>query len=222
MPSREASLKIGYKFARLLKTKYSGLLEAEHTDLPVILVLFNEAGEIEKSLRSGSLPSPDSEIKLTRDTFGPFGLSEDFVPYMAINGVQSPNDPAKKVLMVYTERGAPGKLFVSHLFPDTRKIDRDIYRHYFPEAAKQGPSANQRAWVLFDATGHGLRSGIEPLPIDGNWDKLIESRFTGIRTGGVTLTPITDAAGEAIKDAAGKELQLVSVWLAPDSPLPAS
>lgn len=222
MPSREASLEIGHKIGRLLETKYPGLLEAQHTDLPVILVLFDETGEIEKSLRSGSLPSPDAEIKLTRDMFGPLGLSEDFVPYMAINGVQSPNDSAKKVLVVYTERGAPGKLFVSHLFPDTRELDREIYRHYFPKAAKQGAPAGQRAWVLFDAAGHGLRSGMEPLPIAGNWDKLIESRFTGIRTGGVTLTPITDAAGDAIKDAAGTGLQLVSVWLAADSPLPAS
>jgi beta-lactamase regulating signal transducer with metallopeptidase domain len=222
MPSREASIKIGYKFGRLLETKYPGLLEAEHTDMPVILVLFNDAGEIEKSLRSESLPSPDAEIKLTREMFRPFGLDENLVPYMAINAVQSPNDPAKKVLMVYTERGAPGKLFVSHLFPDTRKIDREIYRHYFPEAVKQGSPPNHRAWVLFDAAGHGLRSGMETQPIAKNWDELLESRFSGIRTSGVTLTPVTDAAGDAIKDAAGADLQLVSVWLAPDSPLPAS
>jgi hypothetical protein len=136
-------------------------------------------------------------------------------------GMQSPANPKQVVLVVYTEGQTPGQRFVSHVFPDTRGVDRDIFRRYFPDAVKRGAPAGERPWVLLDREGHVLRSGLENVDTS-TWNRALEARFPGIRTQGITVTPITDDSGEAVRDAGGKDLQLNSVWLAPDSPLPGS
>jgi hypothetical protein len=133
--------------------------------------------------------------------------------------MQSPSNPDHKVLMVYTERSTPGQRFVSHVFPDSRALDREIFRRYFPQAARQGVPAGEQVWVLLDREGHVLRSGQEPVDAP-HWNRTLESRFPGISTQSITVTPITDEAGEPIRDAAGGELRLHSVWLAPGSPPP--
>jgi hypothetical protein len=79
--------------------------------------------------------------------------------------------------------------------------------------------AGEQPWVLLDREGHVLRSGHEPVD-PPQWNRALESRFPGISTQGITVTPITDDAGEPIRNAAGEALHLYSVWLAPGSPPP--
>jgi hypothetical protein len=73
--------------------------------------------------------------------------------------------------------------------------------------------------VLLDRDGHVLRSGQETVKAS-DWNRTLESRFPGIKTQGITVTPITNDAGEPLFDEAGGELQLHSVWLAAGSPQP--
>jgi hypothetical protein len=73
--------------------------------------------------------------------------------------------------------------------------------------------------VLLDREGHVLRSGQEPVE-SSTWNRTLESRFPGIKTQSITVTPLTNDMGEPTVDAAGRELQLHSVWLAPGSPTP--
>ena len=86
---------------------------------------------------------------------------------------------------------------------------------------KNGVPAGENLWVLLDREGHVLRSGQEPIG-PPQWNRTLESRFPGIKTEGLTVTPITDAANKPLQDLGGKNLHLHSVWLAPDSPPPAA
>jgi hypothetical protein len=134
-------------------------------------------------------------------------------------GMQSPTDAGRKLLVIYTEKRTPGVRFRSKLAPDTRELDRQIFRRNFPQAAKQGVPAGARPWLLLDRQGKVLRSGVETLnPKEVN--ALLESRFAGIKTREITLTALVDERDEPLRDAGGKELHLFSVWLAPESPLP--
>jgi hypothetical protein len=152
-------------------------------------------------------------------TFGVLGLAREDVPYVGNMGMQSPTNPKQAVLIVYTERKTPGQRFVSHVFPDNRAVDREIFRHYFPDAAQRGVPAGQGLWVLLDRQGHVLRSGQEPVDASA-WNRTLEARYPGIQTQGITVTPVTDDAGEPVLDLGGKEVHLNSVWLAPGSPPP--
>ena len=141
------------------------------------------------------------------------------MPYVGAMGMQSPNDPSHRLLIAYTERTTPGKRFVSSITPDTRALDRELFRRYFPVAARDGVPAGQSPWILLDRTGHVLRSGVEAVDAQ-TWNQALEGRFPGIRTEGITVTAVTNDAEEPVLDAGGKELQLHSVWLAPDSSPP--
>ena len=217
-PAAGSSSKLGYKFEELLASRYPRLFEANNVETPVITVLFNEDGTIEKSSQT-TVPQKIEKIEATREMFASLGLTPDAVPYVGVMGMRSPTDPAKSVLMLFTERATPGKRFVSHVAPDTSEVDREIYWLYFPAAVKNGVRAGEAPWVLLDRAGHVLRSGQEPVDASG-WNRTLENRYPGIRTEGITVTPLIDDKGEAIADRAGKGLQLHSVWLAPGSPPP--
>jgi hypothetical protein len=183
--------------------------------MPMVVVLLNEDWSI---ARAAQVISRD-ELPVDERTFGVLGLGQDDVPYVGNMGMQAPDNPKHVVLVVYTERNTPGKRFVSHVFPDTRSVDREIFRRYFPQSAKSGVPAGQQPWVLLDRDGHVLRSGQETVKAS-DWNRTLESRFPGIKTQGITVTPITNDAGEPLFDEAGGELQLHSVWLAAGSPQP--
>ncbi len=216
-PSGSTALKLGRHFEQVLADRFPGLLEREGAGTAMVVLLLNDDWSVAKAAQVIS----NDNTPVTESTFGVLGLAKEDVPYVGNMGMQSPANPAHKVLIVYTERTTPGKRFVSHLFPDTRALDREIFRRYFPQAAKQGVPAGVGLWVLLDREGHVLRIGQESL-IPRGLNQTIEARFPGIKTEGITVTPITDDAGEPVLDGAGKELQLHSVWLAPNSPLPAS
>ena len=216
-PSGAAALRLGQHFERMLMDRFPGLLDEEHQRMPMVVVLLNEDWSIE---RAAQVVSRD-ELPVDERTFGVIGLAKEDVPYVGNMGMQSPNNPKHVVLIVYTERNTPGKRFVSHVFPDTRAVDREIFRRYFPQAAKSGVPAGQQVWVLLDREGHVLRSGQEAVD-SAAWNRTLENRFPGIKTQGITVTPITNDAGEPLLDGAGKDLHLHSVWLAPGSPTPIS
>jgi beta-lactamase regulating signal transducer with metallopeptidase domain len=211
---------LGRVFEQLLNSKFPGLLEEKVEGTPVIVALINEDGSITRAEKFIS-PEPMADVNATKATFARLGLDEASVPYVGNMGIRSPNDPSKVLLIVYTEFAKPGETFVSRVAPDTRAVDREIFNRYFPAAAKEGVPAGAGLWVLLDHEGHVLLSGQESIS-PPQWNRTLESRFPGIRTEGVTVTPLTNAAGEPIKDRDGKNLQLHCVWLAPGSPSPAS
>ena len=214
-PSGGTALKLGRHFEQVLAQRFPGLLEQDHERMPMVVVLLDQDWSI---ARAAQVISRD-ELPIDEGTFGIIGLAKEDVPYVGNMGMQSPTNPAHKVLMVYTERATPGRRFVSHVFPDNRAVDREIFRQHFPEAAKDGVPAGVQPWILLDREGHVLRSGQEAV-VPAEWNRTLETRFPGIKTQGITVTPITNDEGEPVFDGAGKELQLNSVWLAPGSPLP--
>lgn len=218
-PTGGNALKLGRHFEEMLLTRYPDLLEQDRSGTAAVVVLLNEDWSIAKAAQVNFEESLE-KLELKEGVFGILGIAEDAVPYVGHMGIQSPHNPAHRVLVVFTERSTPGEGFVSRVAMDYRSEDRAIFQHYFPEASSKGTPAGQGFWVLVDRGGQVLRSGQEPFETSG-WNRALEARFPGIRTQEVTLTPITDAAGEPLKDSGGKDLQLYSVWLAPGSPPPA-
>jgi beta-lactamase regulating signal transducer with metallopeptidase domain len=216
-PSGGTALKIGRHFEQVLAERFPGLLEQDHDGTAMVVMLLND----DWSVASAAQVTTRDAVPVDERIFGVLGISREDVPYVGNMGMQSPLNPAHKVLMVYTERSTPGKRFVSHVFPDNRAVDREIFRRHFPHAAKNGVPGGLQPWVLLDREGHVLRSGQENVE-PSEWNRTLESRFPGIKTEGITVTPITDDSGEPVLDGAGKELQLNSVWLAPGSPAPKS
>ncbi len=214
-PTGAAAMKLGQHFERMLADRFPDLLERDHEGTAMVVVLLNEDWSIARAVQV----TGRDQVPVDERTFGVLGIAKEDVPYVGNMGMQSPANPQHVVLVVYTERKTPGKRFVSHVFPDTRAVDREIYRRYFPQAAKNGVPAGQSLWVLLDPAGHVVRSGQETVDTS-KWNQALETRFPGIKTQGITLTPITDDSGEPLLDAGGKELQLNSVWLSPDSALP--
>jgi beta-lactamase regulating signal transducer with metallopeptidase domain len=217
-PTGGNAFKLGRHFEEMLVTRYPGLLEQDRAGTAAVVLLLNEDWSIAKAAQVNFEESME-KIELKEGVFGVLGIAEDAVPYVGTLGIQSPHNSAHRVLVVFTESSTPGERFVSRVAMDFRPVDREIFQYYFPKALKEGTPAGQGFWVLVDRGGQVLRSGQESFDSSG-WNKALEARFGGIRTQEVTLTPITDAAGEPLKDAAGKDLQLYSVWLAPGSPPP--
>jgi beta-lactamase regulating signal transducer with metallopeptidase domain len=214
-PTGASALRLGQHFEKMLAERFPGLLEQDHDRMPMVIVLLDEDWSI---ARAAQVISSD-ELPANEGSFGVIGLAREDVPYVGNMGMQSPDNPKHVVLVVYTEHKTPGKRFVSHVFPDTRAVDRAIFRRNFPLAAQADVPAGQQPWVLLDREGHVLRSGQEPV-VPSEWNHTLESRFPGIKTEGITVTPLTDDAGEPLHDGAGRELQLHSVWLASGSPKP--
>ena len=212
------AMKLGRHFEEMLATRYPGLLEQDRAGTAAVVVLLNADWSIAKAAQVNFEESIE-KLQLNKDVFGVLGIASEAVPYVGHLGMQSPNNPAHRVLVVFTERSVPGERFVSHVALDTLAIDREIFRRQFPEAL-HGVPAGQGFWVLLDRDGQVVRSGQEPFDTP-EWNKSLEARFPAIRTQEVTLTPVTDDAGETLLDSAGKEINLYSVWLAPGSPLPA-
>jgi hypothetical protein len=217
-PGGEQMLKLGQSFEQYIGQRYAGLFERKVDGTPVVIMLVNDDMTILKSAQI-LLAEPIEKIEVDESMFASIGMKRDQVPYAGAMAMQSPTDPAQKVLAVYTEQRGDEKRFVSRLFTDTRSLDRDIYQQQFPRLAKNGVPKGTSLWVLIDREGHVLRSGQEPMA----YDKIaatLEARFAGIKTREVTVTPLYDAGNEPVADAEGRDVHLTSVWLAPDSPPP--
>jgi beta-lactamase regulating signal transducer with metallopeptidase domain len=214
-PTGAAALKLGQQFERMLADRFPDALETAAPGSMVVILV-----NADWSIASAALVTAGrGDIPADERSFGVIGIDKQDVPYVGAMRMQSPKDPAHWLLMLYTERNTPGQRFVSHIFPDNRAVDRQIFRTYFAQAAKSGVPAGEQVWVLLDREGHVLRSGQEPVE-SSSWTRSLEARFPGIRTEGITVTPITNEAGEPVLDGAGKELHLISVWLAPGSSPP--
>jgi beta-lactamase regulating signal transducer with metallopeptidase domain len=216
MDQDNPGIRLGQRFEMLLQAKYPDLLAGRFAGTPIVIALVNPDGSITQSTQVSS-DLPIEKIEVDEKMFDALGLSADVGPYAGAMGMQLPADASKKVLIVYTERAAPGERFVSRLFPDTRKQDRELFAQQFPDA-REGVAAGQQPWLLLDRSGVVLRRGLEALPADLH--QALERRYGGIGTREVTVTPLTNDAGEPLLDSAGHEVHLHAVWLAPGSPAP--
>ena len=209
---------LGHRFEEFFASKYPTLFSEQSERTPIVAVLINPDRSIAQTALFDS-PLPIRQIHPTTDMFTHLGLKLDEVPYVGAMVMQSPTTPNRTVLVVYTERKALGQAFVSALVPDTHAIDRAIFKEHFSSTLQKGVPAGQRPWILCDRTGRIVRSGIEELDPSA-LNRTLESRYAGIKTEEITITPVTDEAGEHVLDADGNAVQLASVWLASDSPLP--
>jgi hypothetical protein len=217
-PTGSASLRVGQSVERLVQREYPELLKGEWKAAPVIVVLMNDDFTIAKWAR---IEKPDSEAPVGTADFAAIGIAESDVPYAAVTAMEVPNQKDRLFTALYTERPAKrGEHFVSKLFPDTRGVDREIFERYFDATARSAIPAGENPWVLLDRGGRVLHSGQEALgPSDLR--ETLQKRFSGIHTREITFTPVINANGAYVKNLGGSDVNLVSVWLAPDSPLPA-
>jgi hypothetical protein len=215
-PGKESmGFKLGQHFEKHIRDTYPELMGGNFEGMPMIVALVNDDWSVAKSAKTMN-PDPKGDVQATNALFGLIDIPPEDAPYVGAMHMQMA--PDKFVVMVYTERTKPGERFVSKIFPDTRRQDCELFQQSFPGL---GPLiAGQNPWLLLDRSGKVLRKGIEPLT--PAWNETLEQRFAGIDTQEVTVTSITDAAGEPIRDVAGNELHLHSVWLAPGSPLPSN
>lgn len=217
-PGGERMLSLGSSFEQYIEAHYPGLFKRKVDGTPVAILLLNDDGSIAKSAQI-IRAEPIEKIHVDESMFSSIGMERDQVPYAGAMAMQSPTDPDHKVLVVYTEKKVGDERFVSRLFANTRSLDRDIYQQHFPALARNGVPKGTKLWVLFDRDGRVLRSGQESMA----YDKIaptLEARFAGIKTREVTVTPVVDANSQQVVDAGGHDVQLTSVWLAPDSPKP--
>jgi hypothetical protein len=217
-PGGEQMMRLGYSFEQYIGQRYAGLFDQKVDGTSVVIMLVNGDMSIAKSAQI-IRAEPIEKIAVDESMFAAIGMKREEVAYAGAMAMQSPTDPAQKVLAVYTEEKKPDEHFVSQLFSDTRTLDREIYRQRFPGLAKNGVPADTNLWVLIDRDGHVLRSGQESMAPD-KIAPALEARFAGIKTREVTATPIVDGTNQPVADDQGRNVHLTSVWLAPGSPPP--
>lgn len=208
--------RLGEKFELLLRERYPELLRGEFTRTPVVVVLLNDDMTTANSAQIESIED-DRALKTTPDVFAVLGLAPDQVPYTGAMNMQIAPGSAKHVVMLYTERGLRGPAFVSRLFPDTRKLDRELFEREFPGTAGE-IAAGHDPWLLIDRKGVVLRKGLEP--IAPQFDEALRARYAGIATQEMTVTNLIGAGGVPMRDVTGRNIHLHVVWLAPGSPAP--
>jgi beta-lactamase regulating signal transducer with metallopeptidase domain len=218
-PTGGPGMRVGQSIERLLQAQYPELIAGNFEGTPVIVALFNDDFSIAKATTK-ILAQPAREVSVEASIFETLGIAAADVPYHGETWIQLPQKTDKLILAAYTERPAkPGERFVSRLFPDTRVVDRQLFERYFDMPSQRGVPAGDSPWVLLDREGKVLRSGLESVDTT-NFREVLGKRFGGIRAQEITVTPVVDGNAIPLHDVAGKELNLVSVWLSPDSPLP--
>jgi len=217
-PGGEQMMRLGASFEQYIGRRYPGLFETKVDGTAVVIMLVNGDMSVARSAQI-IVAEPMEKIAVDASMFSAIGLKSEQVPYAGAMAMQSPRDPAHMVLAAYTENKVGDERFVSQLFTDTRSLDREIYQQRFPNFAKDGVPGDTKLWVLIDREGHVLRSGHESMAYDQIVPAL-ETRFAGIKTREVTVTPLVDGRNQPIADGKGRDVQLTSVWLAPGSPLP--
>jgi len=185
----------------LVKERYPQLGERHASGTPVVTILFEADGRVARTdLEVRSVP-PEG-LTATEEQFNRFGHLDGQLHYISMARIEL---PANTVLVVFAGL-------------DSRDLDRALVERYFPQTLTQGVP-DEGVWILFDHKGRVLRTGEERLqPADLR--SLLESRYPGIRTSDMTVTPVVDRYGDQIKNSSGKALQLYCVWLAVGSPTP--
>ena len=219
-PGGEQMMRLGHAFEQHIAGRYPGLFDRKVEGTAAVIMLVNGDMTIATSAQI-VIAEPIEKIEVDASMFSAIGLKREQVPYAGAMGMQSPSDPALKVLAIYTEKKVGDERFVSRLFTNTRALDREIFTQHFPHLASSGPPGDAHLWVLLDRDGHVLRSGQEPIAYD-RIAPTLEERFNGIKTREVTVTPIIDESNQPVSDGQGRDVQLTSVWLAPGSPAPGS
>lgn len=204
---------------QLLKKQYPKLLTDKVAGTPVVLVLFDRAGSIERSVAAETFNGNPKQFKAQDSSFERLGVKREELGWIAVQGMET---KANAILIVFSYRKDPNSNYPpARLFPDTKETDRAIVTRFFPGAMENGVADGEGLWVLFDRDGNVLRTGREPFEPQ-KLDALLESRFRGIKVSTITATPVTRDDSQLVKSASGQELQLHSLWLDPDSPLPST
>jgi hypothetical protein len=186
----------------LIKARYPELLTHKERGSVLVTVLLNSDGALAdtkldiQSGRSGPLTA--SEMQFTR-----FGLSAGDLKYIGVTRLQL------------------GVNWVSIVFGarDSRSIDRALVERYFPKALTKGLPPGEGIWILFDHSGRVLRTGQEPFE-HGNFKEQLTKRYPGIRIGDAMDTLVYGPNGDSFENSNHEPLQLHSLWLTEDSPLP--
>lgn len=206
-------------FERLLMKQYPKLLTDKAPGTPVVLVLYDRAGKMERWEIAETFNGDPEEFEAPDSMFERFGVKKEELGWIAVQGVES---KANRILVVFSYRKDPNSNYPpAGLFPDTSAVDRAIVTRFFPGAMEHGVAAGEGLWVLFDREGNVLRTGREPLE-PNSLEKLLESRYRGIDISAITVTPVRRDDAQPVKNASGEDLQLHSLWLDQDSPLPSA
>lgn len=201
----------------LLAQRYPQLLTDKVAGTPVLLVLYDRAGKIERSEVSSTFHGAPQEFRASDSAFERFGVKSEELGWITVQGMET---KANVVLAVFSYRKDPNSyLPPARLFLDTTATDRAIVTRFFPGAMENGVADGEGLWVLFDSAGNVLRTGRESFESQ-TVHKLLESRYSGIKVSNITVTPVTRDDAQPVKNASGHELQLHSLWLDGDSPLP--
>jgi hypothetical protein len=195
-----ANFRLGQKFELLLQQQYPDLIQQKFEGTPVVVALVNEDGTIARSARLADIPAGQLSTA-SKDMFGAIGLTPDLVPYAGAMLMQMAQSSNKERVHGLHREARAGVRFVSSLYPDTRVVDRNLFRQTFP--AGQAIPAGQRPWVLLDRSGKVLLSGIEEVE-PKTWLGDFQQRHR-ILTQEFTVTPITDDSGEPLLIQAAKK-----------------
>jgi hypothetical protein len=210
--------------AALVKERYPQFLTGGSAGTPVVSVLFNTDGSVDHTsyeiLARGADPKVTIAYLAKR-----LQIPEAGIEYAGAVRVPSTSNGAVVVAFTEPRQGStkpPSTPFVSNMVrtPDTRAIDRLLATRYFPESLRRGVAADERLWVLFDSDGQVLRTGDEKGGGSTPITSVLTSRYPGIETQYVTVTPVTNEKLEILKDAGSRPVQLYSVWLKKGSPSP--
>ena len=206
-------------FEAMLKQHYPQLLTDKAPGMPVLVVLYDHAGKMERWDRAETYTGKPEEFQAPDSIFERFGVKQEELGLIAVQGMES---KANTLLVVFSYRKGPNTSYPpAGLFSDTSAIDRAIVARFFPDAMQKGVAAGEGLWVLFDAEGNILRTGREPFA-PNTLEQMLESRYRGIEISAVTVTPVMRDNAEHVKNASGEDLQLHSFWLDTASPLPSA
>lgn len=207
------------EFEQLLKQQYPKLLTDKVAGTPVLVVLFDQAGKLERYEMAETFAGDPGEFSAPDSIFDRFGVAKEELGWIAVQGVES---KANKMLVVFSYRKVPNSNYPpAGLFPDSSAVDRAIVTRFFPDVMEHGIAAGEGLWVLLDRDGNVLRTGREPFDTK-NLETLLESRYRGIKISAVTVTPVTRDDAQHVKNTSGDDVQLHCLWLDEASPLPAA
>jgi hypothetical protein len=189
------------RLVALIEGRYPHLLTQRIAGTATVTFLFDADGTLAGS-NLELLSAPVSLLTASEVQFARFGLSAGELKYIGVSRISL---PLNTVLVVFGGR-------------DSRELDLALVEHFFPKIPAQGVPRGFGIWILFDHEGHVLRTGQERF---GSRDlrKMLETRFPGIRTSDMTVTPVPAVPGSAAKLSSSPVL-LHCVWLAVQSPAP--
>jgi beta-lactamase regulating signal transducer with metallopeptidase domain len=219
-PTGKESMLLGQRFEAVVKQRYPELLSQKIEGTPIVSILFNQNGSVERSTNETIASSPETFMPTEADYAKRFGIKVEEVAYVGVQGMEVPST-GTKILVAFTERKRVGQPFHSAIIKAqvTQEIDRKIAERYFAADLKNGVSSQERLWVLLDSEGNVLKTG-KAVPGEDPIDRVLKQQYPGIDTQYVTATPITGGDAKPVNGMDGKPLTLFCVWLKKTSALP--